>query len=116
MCPCPEPRGTWVCLGPWVVPTCKVAVVIRFLCLGPVQGAMCSWCTVSCRGPLLGCIVHGCARSPSHPLWLVLMAFAFRNPECWSCVPPTVYLSLTTYVTEVSFCVDLYKNPQIKLL
>lgn len=101
----------WVCLGPWVVPECKVVVASRSLSLGPIRGTMCSLCTVGCRGPLLGCIVpfHGHACSPDPP-WLVSMAFVFRKTECRSCVPPTVYPFLTTYVTEVGFFVDLYKT------
>lgn len=106
--PALSPRRHGYAWGPGS--TCKVAVAIRSLSLGPVQGAMCSWCTVGCRGPPLGCSVHGHARSPSHPPWLVLMAFVFMNSECRSCVPPTVYLSLTTYVTEVGCCADLYKT------
>lgn len=95
----------WVCLRLWVVPMCKVGVAIHSLFLGPVQG-----CTFGCRGPLLGYILHRYACSPSCSLWWALMAFVFRNTECRSCVPPTVYLFLTTYVTKVGFSVDLYKT------
>lgn len=39
--PCPESQGMWLCLGPWVVPTCKVTVS-RWL---PVPST-CSQCHV----------------------------------------------------------------------
>lgn len=56
--------------------------------------------------------VLGCA-CPPHPLWMV---FCFQEDNV-GLVGRPVYPSLSTHVTKVSFCVDLYKTESsIKLL